>query len=132
MEIDGLERADVRGDRQRIAPEEQVLEGLEAVHRVTGADPDDTLVGLDPDDRRGERSTRLRVPRRRERRVERDRQPVEPDARDAHGASIAQSSQSVSLTVSWGASTVPAHRRPVWRKSGRKAVTREPHGSRAR
>jgi hypothetical protein len=98
MEVDRLECADVRRDGQRIAAEEQVLEGVEAVHRVAGADPDDTLVGLDPDDRRGEGSTWLGVPRRGERRVERDRQPVEPDARDAHPASIAQSSESVSLT----------------------------------
>jgi hypothetical protein len=120
VEVDRLEGADVRGDRQWIASEEQVLEGLEAGHRVARADPDDTLVGLDPDDRRGERPTRLRVPRRRERRLERDRQPVEPDARDAHAASIAQSSETVSLTVSWAASTVPAHRRPV---GGRAAGT---------
>ena len=62
VEVDRLEDADVVRDRQRIAADEQVLEGLEAVHRVARSDADDALVGLDPDDRRRERAARERVP----------------------------------------------------------------------
>ena len=50
-------------DGQRVLPDEQVLERLEAVHRVARPDPDDALVGLDPDDRRGERASAARGPR---------------------------------------------------------------------
>ena len=75
MEVDRLEGPDVPGDGQRILADEQVLERLEAVHRVARADPDDPLVGLDPDDRRRERRPRDGVPGGRERRVERDHEP---------------------------------------------------------
>ena len=84
VEVDGLERADVPGDGQRVLADEQVLEGLEPVHGVAGADPDHALVGLDPDDRDREDGPWHRVPGRREWRVERDPQPVEPDRRDTH------------------------------------------------
>ena len=66
VEVDRLERPDVPGDRQGIPADEQVLVGLEAVHRVARADPDDPLVGLDPDDGRRERAPRDGVPGRRE------------------------------------------------------------------
>ena len=91
VEVDRLEDADVTGDRQRIAADEQVLEGLEAVHRVARSDADDALVGLDPDDRRRERAARDRVPGGRERRVERQDETVQSDAGDTHVGSIAQS-----------------------------------------
>ena len=68
MEIDRLEDADVAGDGQRILADEQVLEGLEAVHRVARADAHDALVGLDADDRRREARAGDRVPGRGERR----------------------------------------------------------------
>ena len=76
MEVDRLEDADVARDGQRVLADEQVLERLEAVHRVARADPHHALVGLDPDDRRGERAARDRVPGGREGRVERDDEPV--------------------------------------------------------
>jgi len=107
VEVDRLERPDMPGDGQRILPDEQVLERLEAVHRVARADPDDALVGLDPHDRGGERAARLRVPRGVERRVQWDDQAIEADGGDAHGASIAQCCGSGSLTVRGAASTVP-------------------------
>ena len=44
-------------DRERILTDEEVLERLESVHRVARADPDDALVGLDPDDRHCERDS---------------------------------------------------------------------------
>ena len=90
VEVDRLERPDVPGDGQRVLADEQVLVRLEAVHRVARADPDDPLVGLDPDDRRRERAPRDRVPGGRERRVERHDEAVEADAGDAHVRSIAQ------------------------------------------
>ena len=92
VEVDRLEDADVVRDRQRIAADEQVLEGLEAVHRVARSDADDALVGLDPDDRRRERAARDGVPGGREGRVEGQDQTVQADAGDAHVGSIAQSS----------------------------------------
>ncbi len=92
VEVDRLEDTDVVGDRQRIAADEQVLEGLEAVHRVARSDPDDALVGLDPDDRRRERAAWNGVPGGRERRVEGQDQTVQADAGDTHVGSIAQTS----------------------------------------
>ena len=84
VEIDRLERPDVPGDRQRILTDEQVLERLEPVHRVARSDADDALVGLDPDDRDRERRPRHGVPRRGERRVQRDAQALQPDRGDPH------------------------------------------------
>ena len=63
VEVDRLEDPDVAGDRQRVLADEQVLERLEPVHRVARADPDDALVGLDPDDRRREATCAGRGPR---------------------------------------------------------------------
>ena len=89
MEIDGLEDADVALDLERVPPDEQVLVRLEPVHGVARPDADDPLVGLDADDRDRELGARHRVPRRRERRIERDEESLEPDGADPHGASIA-------------------------------------------
>ena len=50
MEVDRLQRPDVARDGQRILAEEQVLERLEAIHRVARPDAHDALVGLDPHD----------------------------------------------------------------------------------
>ena len=85
VEVDRLEHPDVAGDGQRVLPDEQVLERLEPVHRVAGPDADDALVGLDPHDRHREGRPRHRIPGRRERRIERDPQALEPDRGDAHG-----------------------------------------------
>ena len=62
-------------------PMNRCSNGLEPVHRVARADPDHALVGLDADDRDRERRARDRVPGGVERRVQRDPEPVEPDAR---------------------------------------------------
>ena len=84
MEVDRLEDPDVAGDGQRVLPDEQVLVRLEAVHRVARPDADHALVGLDADDRDREGPCAARVPGRRERRLERDTQALEPDRGDAH------------------------------------------------
>ena len=65
VEVDGLEYADMPSDRERILTDEEVLEGLEPVHRVAGADPHDADVGLDAHDRHGERRPWHGIPRRR-------------------------------------------------------------------
>ena len=44
---DRLERAGVGGERQRVAADEQVLELLEAAHRVAAGDSGQSLVGLE-------------------------------------------------------------------------------------
>ena len=90
VEVDRLEGPDVARDREWVLPEEQVLEGLEAVHRVARPDAGDALVGLDPDDRDRERGPRVGVPGCRERRIERHAEPIDADRRDLHApASIA-------------------------------------------
>jgi hypothetical protein len=94
VEVDGLEYADVPSDRQRILTDEEMLEGLEAVHRVTGADADDALVGLDAHDRHRERRSRHGIPRRREGRFEGHAEALETDGADPHGPSIADVSRS--------------------------------------
>jgi hypothetical protein len=86
---------------------------------VSPADADDPLIGLDPHDRGREAAARDGVPGCREVWVQRQDQPVEADARDAHAGSIAQSPfapcrraqrcASGSLTVGKAASTVPKH-----------------------
>ena len=81
VEVDRLEDAHVAGDRQGILADEQVLEGLEAVHRVAGPDARHALVRLDPHDGRRERPARHRIPCRREGRIERQDQPLETDRR---------------------------------------------------
>ena len=63
VEVDRLERPDVPRDGQRVLADEQVLERLEAVHRVARPDADDALVGLDPHDRDREASSAARDPR---------------------------------------------------------------------
>ena len=90
VEVDRLEDADVARDRQRVLADEQVLERLEAVHRVARADAHDALVGLDADDRGGERAARDRVPGGREGRVQGHDEPAQADGGDAHVGSIAQ------------------------------------------
>ena len=124
VEVDRLEDADVAGDRQRIAADEQVLEGLEAVHRVARSDADDALVGLDPDDRRRERAPRDRVPGGRERRVERQDETVEADGGDTHAGVSRSRCVAGSLTVRKGrqyrSETPPtSDRRHTWPGGGR-------------
>ena len=89
VEIDRLEHADVARDRQRILPDEQVLERLEPVHRVARTEAGHALIGLDADDRDRELRARHRVPGRREGWLERHTQPLEPDGADPHERSIA-------------------------------------------
>ena len=64
------------------------FERLEAVHRVARADADDALVRLDPDDRDREDGPRQRVPRRRERRIERDPESIQADRGDTHREAV--------------------------------------------
>jgi hypothetical protein len=89
MEVDGLEDTDVALDLERILTDEQVLERLEAVHRVARADADDPLIGLDADDGDRELGAWDRIPGSRERRVERNAEALETDGADPHRASIA-------------------------------------------
>ena len=70
--------------QQRVAADEQVLELLEAGHRVAGADPGQALVGFDADDRRVELAPRIGVPGGVEGRVEWQPQPLHPDRGDPH------------------------------------------------
>ena len=84
VEVDRLEDANVVRDRERVPADEQVLEVREPVHRVAGADAHDALVGLDADDRRRERSSRNRVPRRVEGRIQRLDDAVQADRGDLH------------------------------------------------
>ena len=120
VEVDGLEDAHVAGDGQRVLADEQVLEGVEAVHRVARPDARDALVGLDPDDGGRERPARDRIPGGRERRIERQDEPLQADGGDAHEGSIAHDSQPrCALTVRWAASTVPTHSVPGRRTSSR-------------
>ena len=81
---DRLERPRVTRQQQRIAADEQVLEILEAGHRVAGADARQALVGFDADDRRVELAPRIGVPRGIEGWVEWQPQPLHPDRRDPH------------------------------------------------
>ncbi len=92
VEIDGLEDADMAGDRERVPPDEQVLVRLEPVHRVTRAHADDTVIGLDAHDRDREGTPGLRVPRGLERRFQGNHESLQPDRRDAHERSIADPS----------------------------------------
>ncbi len=89
MEVDRLEDPDVAGDGQRVLPDEQVLVGLEAVHRVAGPDTDHAIVGLDPHERDREEPPRHGVPGGRERRLERHDEALQPDGADLHDRSIA-------------------------------------------
>ena len=89
VEVDRLDRPDVASDGQRVPADEQVLERVEAIHRVARADPHDALVGLDPDDRGREGPARDRVPRGREGRVQRHDQSLASDRGDTHERSIA-------------------------------------------
>ena len=72
------------GNRQRVLPDEEVLEGVEAIHRVAGAGTDHSLIGFDTDDGRRKRPTRNRVPGGVERRIERLDEAIEPDGGDLH------------------------------------------------
>ena len=54
METYRLQRPYVPGDAQRVLPQEEMGERLEAVHRVPRTDPDHPFIGLDGDQRRGE------------------------------------------------------------------------------
>ena len=94
VEIDRLEDADMAIDGERVLADEQMLERLEPVHRVTRADADDAFVGLDPDDRHRELGPRHGVPGRGERRVERDAEALETDGADPHHPSIAETPRS--------------------------------------
>ncbi len=84
MEVDRLEDPDMAVDRERVLPDEQVLECLEAVHRVARPDADDALVGLDPYQGRGERPTGNGIPGGVERRIEGLDETIEPDGGDLH------------------------------------------------
>ncbi len=81
--------ADVAGDGQRVLPDEQVLVRLEPVHRVTRPDPDDPSSVSTRTIVTGKDRTRLRVPGRRERRVQRNHEALQPDGGDPHDGSIA-------------------------------------------
>ena len=52
------------GERQGVTADEQVLERLEPVHRVTAGDARDALVGVDAHERRIEPGPGIRVPGR--------------------------------------------------------------------
>ena len=71
-------------DVERVPADEEVLVGLEAVHRVAGADPGQPLVGLDEDERRLEPTARHRIPGCREGRVELERDPAQANGGDLH------------------------------------------------
>ena len=72
---------------ERVLADEVALEVGEAVHRVAGADADVTGVVVDPHDRGREVGARPRVPRGRERRIEREPVVADLDAGDdAHRA----------------------------------------------
>ena len=85
VEGDRLEDAHVPLELERIAPDEELGEALEPVHRVARADACEALVRVDEDERRLGRPPRLRIPGRGERRVERIAETAEPDPRDPHG-----------------------------------------------
>ena len=107
VEVDGLEDADVMRDVERVLPDEQVLERLEPVHRVTGPDADHALVGLDADDRDREARARHGIPGRREGRVERDDETEQPDRADPHGPSIADRLAHAASSTRCGTLTAP-------------------------
>ena len=67
-----------------VGPDEQVLELLEADHRVAAADPGQPVVGLHAHDRGVERAARHRIPGGVERRVEREPQALRRDRGDLH------------------------------------------------
>ena len=85
VEVDGLQRPHVASDGQRILPDEEVLEGLEAVHRVARPDAHHALVGLDPHERDREARPWHGIPGGREGRFERDPQALDVDGADLHG-----------------------------------------------
>src|SRR5438067_10350470 len=84
MEVGGLDHLDVPDNVERVLTQEEVLDRLEPVHRVAGADARDTVVGVHTHDRRVEMPPRLRIPRSVQRRVEPKAQPVKADVDDLH------------------------------------------------
>ena len=73
---DRLERPGVGGERERVTADEQVREGLEAVHGVAAGDPGDALVGVNAHQGGVKARARLRVPGGVEGRGERQGEPL--------------------------------------------------------
>jgi hypothetical protein len=86
MQRDRLERAGMGRERERIAPEEQMLVGGEAGHRVPAADSGDALIGLDAHERGLEARSRSRVPGSEEGGIEWQAELLHRDLSDLHGS----------------------------------------------
>ena len=84
VERDRLERPHVARDRERVGPDEQVLELLEPHHRVAAADADQAGIGVHAHDRRLKRPARHGIPGGVERRIERQPQALRLDRGDLH------------------------------------------------
>lgn len=84
MNGDRLESANVSRDLHRVLADEQVDEGLEAVHGVAGTDTNQPLVGLDPDDRRFDEAPRDGIPGGEKRRIQLQPQTLQADRGDLH------------------------------------------------